>query len=192
MTCAACANRIQRRLTKLDGVDDVRVNFANGRATDRRTTAPPNPTIRAVIERLGYVAPVTADHDAAERRREADLRRRWIVALVLGVPVVLFSMVPALQFDGWEWVVVALATPVVFWCGWGFHRAAWMNLRHGTDHDGHARLDGHAVGVDVVDGGAARRIGDDTSTAWPAWVDGDDRSGAGPTSTSRPRPSSSR
>ncbi len=41
-------------------------------------------------------------------------------------------MVPSLQFDGWEWVVAALATPIVFWCGWGFHRAAWMNLRHGS------------------------------------------------------------
>ena len=88
--------------------------------------------MRSVVERLGYEAPVTADHDAAERRREADLRRRWIVAVVLGIPVVVLSMVPALQFDGWEWVVAALATPIVFWCGWGFHRATWMNLRHGT------------------------------------------------------------
>ena len=88
--------------------------------------------MRAVVERLGYVAPVTADHDAAERRREADLRRRWIVAVILGTPVVLLSMVPSLQFDGWEWVVAILATPIVFWCGWGFHRAAWMNLRHGS------------------------------------------------------------
>jgi P-type Cu+ transporter len=131
MTCAACANRIQRGLTKLDGVDEVRVNFANGRATVlHRGTA--DDDMRAVVERLGYLAPITADHDQAERRREADLRRRWIVALVLGTPVMLLSMVPPLQFDGWEWVVAALATPIVFWCGWGFHRAAWMNLRHGT------------------------------------------------------------
>ncbi len=131
MTCAACANRIQRGLTKLDGVDEVRVNFANGRATVIHHGAAES-DMRAVVERLGYVAPVTADHDAAERRREADLRRRWIVAVILGTPVVLLSMVPALQFDGWEWVVAALATPIVFWCGWGFHRAAWMNLRHGS------------------------------------------------------------
>jgi Cu+-exporting ATPase len=131
MTCAACANRIQRGLTRLDGVDDVRVNFANGRATVLHRGAD-EADMRAVVERLGYVAPVTADHDAAERRREADLRRRWIVAVVLGVPVVVLSMVPATQFDGWEWLVAALATPIVFWCGWGFHRAAWMNLRHGA------------------------------------------------------------
>jgi P-type Cu+ transporter len=131
MTCAACANRIQRGLTKLDGVDEVRVNFANGRATVMHHGAADD-DMRAVVERLGYLAPITADHDEAERRREADLRRRWIVALVLGTPVMLLSMVPPLQFDGWEWLVAALATPIVFWCGWGFHRAAWMNLRHGT------------------------------------------------------------
>jgi Cu+-exporting ATPase len=132
MTCAACANRIQRSLTKLDGVDEARVNFANGRATVLHDPSVDDTTLRATIERLGYHAPVTSDHDAAERAREADLRRRWIVALVLGVPTVALSMVPALQFDGWEWVVAALATPVVFWCAWPFHRATWMNLRHGT------------------------------------------------------------
>ncbi len=131
MTCAACANRIQRGLGKLDGVDEVRVNFANGRATVLHRGADES-DMRAVVERLGYVAPITADHDAAERRREADLRHRWIVAVVLGIPVVAISMVPALQFDRWEWVVGVLATPIVFWSGWGFHRAAWMNLRHGA------------------------------------------------------------
>ena len=131
MTCAACANRIQRGLVKLDGIDEVRINFANGRATVLHHGTPES-DMRAVVERLGYVAPVTADHDAAEQRREADLRRRWIVAVVLGIPVVLLSMVPALQLDGWEWVVAVLATPIVFWCGWGFHHAAWMNLRHGS------------------------------------------------------------
>jgi P-type Cu+ transporter len=132
MTCAACANRIQRSLTKLDGVDEARVNFANGRATVVHAPTVDVTELRETIERLGYHAPVTSDHEAAERRREADLRRRWIVALVLGVPVMVLSMVPPLQFDGWEWVVAALATPIVFWCGWTFHRAAWMNLRHGT------------------------------------------------------------
>ena len=95
MTCAACANRIQRGLTKLDGIDEVRINFANGRATVLHHGTSES-DMRAVVERLGYVAPITADHDAAEQRREADLRRRWIVAVVLGTPVVLLSMVPAL------------------------------------------------------------------------------------------------
>ncbi len=131
MTCAACSSRIQRGLAKLDGVDDVRVNFANGRATIVHHGTPES-DMRAVIERLGYGAPITSDHDAAERRREADLRRRWIVAVVLGIPVVLLSMVPALQFDDWEWVVAVFATPIVFWSGWSFHRATWRNLRHGS------------------------------------------------------------
>ncbi len=125
-------NRIQRTLTKLDGVDEARVNFANGRATVMHDESVDDAEIRDAIERLGYSAPLTGDHDGAERAREADLRRRWTVAIVLGVPVVALSMISALQFDGWEWVVAALATPIVFWCGWGFHRAAWMNLRHGT------------------------------------------------------------
>jgi Cu+-exporting ATPase len=132
MTCAACANRIQRTLNKLDGVSDARVNFANGRATVMHDATVGDDQLRATVVRLGYEAPVTADHDEAEQLREADLRRRWIVALILGIPVVAISMVPPLMFDGWEWVVAILATPVVFWCGWGFHRAAWMNLRHGT------------------------------------------------------------
>ncbi len=132
MTCAACANRIQRTLTKLDGVTIATVNFANGRATVMHDASVEDDQLREAIVRLGYEAPVTSDHDQAEQRREADLRRRWIVAVVLGIPVVAISMVPPLMFDGWEWVVAVLATPVVFWCGWGFHRAAWMNLRHGT------------------------------------------------------------
>jgi P-type Cu+ transporter len=132
MTCAACANRIQRTLTKLDGVEQVQVNFANGRATVMHDQAVGDDTLRAAIERLGYQAPVTSDHDEAERRREADLRRRWIVALWLGVPLVAISMIPPLMFDGWEWVAAALATPIVFWSGWTFHRATWMNLRHGS------------------------------------------------------------
>ena len=132
MTCAACSNRIQRTLTRLDGVESAQVNFANGRATVVHEPAVDDAQLRAAIERLGYQAPETSDHDEAERRREADLRRRWIVALVLGVPLVLVSMVPPLMFDGWEWVAAALATPIVFWCGWGFHRATLMNLRHGT------------------------------------------------------------
>jgi Cu+-exporting ATPase len=132
MTCAACSNRIQRTLTRLDGVESAQVNFANGRATVMHDPSIDDAQLRAAIERLGYQAPETSDHDEAERRREADLRRRWIVALVLGVPLVLVSMVPPLMFDGWEWLAAVLATPIVFWCGAGFHRATLMNLRHGT------------------------------------------------------------
>ncbi len=132
MTCASCAARIQRSLAELDGVDDARVNFANGRAVVIHDGSGDDGRFRDTIEQLGYHAPQEPDHDGAERQREHDLWRRLVVAVVLGVPVVLISMIPALRFSGWEWVVAALATPVVFWSGWTFHRATWMNLRHGS------------------------------------------------------------
>ena len=132
MTCASCAARIQRSLADLDGVDDARVNFANGRAVVIHDGRADDGRFRDTIEQLGYHAPQEPDHDGAERQREQDLWRRLVVAIVLGVPVVLISMVPGLRFGGWEWVVAALATPVVFWSGWTFHRATWMNLRHGS------------------------------------------------------------
>lgn len=134
MTCAACSNRVQRTLGKLDGVSEARVNFANGRATVLHDEAVSTDQMRAAIESLGYGAPAPeeADHDAAERDRQRDLGRRFVVAAVLGIPAVLISMMMPLHFDGWEWVVAALVTPIVFWCGAGFHRAAWMNLRHGS------------------------------------------------------------
>ncbi len=86
------------------------------------------------MERLGYDAPVTADH-GAKRPNELVKQVTGVAGSLRScseIPVVVLSMVPAAQFDGWEWVVAALATPIVFWCGWGFHRATWMNLRHGT------------------------------------------------------------
>jgi P-type Cu+ transporter len=132
MTCASCASRIERQLTTLDGVEDARVNFATGRATVVHDDRVSDAEFRAAIEDLGYSAPVGVDHDDAEVARELDLRRRLIFAVAIGIPVVVLSMVPALHFGGWEWVVAALATPVVFWSGWPFHRAAGINLRHGT------------------------------------------------------------
>ena len=134
MTCAACSNRIQRKLSRLDGVVDAQVNFANGRAVVRHSGSVDAATMRATIESLGYGAPEPdeADHDAAEAARQRDLGRRFVVAAVLGVPAVVVSMIPALHFGGWEWVVAVLCTPVVFWSGWNFHRAAVMNLRHGS------------------------------------------------------------
>ncbi len=132
MTCAACANRIQRGLSKLDGVADARVNFANARATVLHDETVTDDEFRDAIERLGYSAPVEADHDQAERDLERDRWRRFSIAALLGIPIVVISMFMALQFDGWEWGAAALATPVVFWSGWPFHRAAWMNLRHGS------------------------------------------------------------
>ncbi len=132
MTCAACSNRIQRKLTRLDGVTDAQVNFATGRATVVRDSAVLDQQLFDVIESLGYSVIEEDETDAAEDRREADLLRRLLVGVVLTIPAMLLTMIRPLHFTGWEWVVAVLATPVVFWSGWPFHRAAFMNLRHGS------------------------------------------------------------
>lgn len=132
MTCAGCASRIQSHLGTLDGVADAVVNFATGTATVTHESEIDREQLRAAIESLGYHVPDIADHDAAELRYERSLWQRLVVAAVLGVPAMVLSMVHALHFDGWEWAVAALATPVIFWSGRGFHRAALLNLRHRT------------------------------------------------------------
>ena len=132
MTCAACSNRIQRKLTRLDGVSYAQVNFATGRATVVRDSAVLDQQLFDVIESLGYSVIEEDETDAAEDRREADLLRRLLVGVVLTIPAMLLTMIRPLHFTGWEWVVAALATPVVFWSGWPFHRAAFMNLRYGS------------------------------------------------------------
>ena len=84
-----------------------------------------------MVERAGYSAPVDATDDGkAERRRIGGLRRRLVVAVVAGVPVVAVSMLPPLRFDGWRWAALVASAVVVFGSGWGFHRAAVKNLRH--------------------------------------------------------------
>ena len=130
MTCAACSNRIQRKLSRLEGVTEANVNFATGRAMVRHTGSVGRPQFREAIEGLGYHLIDDGTADEAAERRQADLYRRLVVAGVLSVPIVLISMVPPFRFAGWEWVVGALTTPVVFWSGWPFHRAAVKNLRH--------------------------------------------------------------
>lgn len=132
MTCAACANRIQRKLNRLDGVSDAQVNYATGRATVRHRPAVGDDEFQATIEGLGYGVIDPDQAEAADVAREHDLRRRLQVAVVLAVPTMLLSMVGPLQFVGWEWVVAALSTPVIFWSGWTFHRAALLNIRHGS------------------------------------------------------------
>ena len=132
MTCAACANRIQRRLGKVDGVEAAQVNFATGRATVTHASTVAEAALASEIEALGYEVIDDGEDTEAEQAREADLRNRLIVGVVLAVPAMLLSMFTGLQFDGWEWVVAVLATPVILWSGWPFHRAAWMNLRHGS------------------------------------------------------------
>ncbi len=144
MTCAACAARVER---KLNSLDDVRatVNFATERAS---ITAPPRitvPLLIAAIEQAGYGAadarPGTGSATAGDDGKQdqdhvAYLRRRLILAIVFFIPVsdisVALSLFPAFRFPGWQWVLVALAAPVVLWAAWPFHRAALRNARHGS------------------------------------------------------------
>ena len=129
MTCAACAARIERKLNKLDGVS-ASVNYATERAHITLADRPVDVAeLIATIEATGYGAR-EPDPDVVEPDRAAELRRRLVVAVVLGLPVLLLSMIPALQFDGWQWVALVLATPVATWSAWPFHRAMALNLRH--------------------------------------------------------------
>lgn len=130
MTCAACASRIQRGLGKLDGVVDAQVNFATGRATVVRDSAVTDAELAAVIDKLGFTVIEETSADEAGSQRETELSQRLVVAVALALPAMIITMLSPLHFDGWEWVVAALATPVIFWSGWPFHRAALKNLRH--------------------------------------------------------------
>jgi Cu+-exporting ATPase len=134
MTCASCANRVERTLNQLEGVS-ASVNYATERATvefDPSDVAPER--LVEAVEAAGYHAALPSDEPEPEPERdETDpARRRLLISAVLGVPVLLLSMIPALQFDRWQWLALQLATPVVLWGAWPFHRAAWANLRHAT------------------------------------------------------------
>ncbi len=127
MTCAGCASRIERRLNDIDGVE-ASVNLATERAAVRYDAASLDmSTLVAAVESVGYGASLAG---RAREEQPDSLRRRLAAAVVLTVPLVLVAMVPPLRFDGWEWLAAALATPVVFWAGWQFHRTAVRNLRH--------------------------------------------------------------
>jgi Cu+-exporting ATPase len=130
MTCASCATRIERKLNRLDGVEAT-VNYATDQAAV--TYDPSAVTVDdlvAAVEAAGYHAVLPGDGVATDR--VGTLRFRLVVAIVLSTPLVLLTMIPPLQFDGWEWVALVLATPVVFWAGWTFHHAAFVNARHGA------------------------------------------------------------
>ncbi|QQM53259.1 MULTISPECIES: heavy metal translocating P-type ATPase [Rhodococcus] len=139
MTCASCANRIERKLNKLDGVTAT-VNYATEKA---KVSYPDDVTpedLVTVVEQAGYGAalpPPSAQAtgrtgDVPESDPVAPLRHRLVVSAILTVPVIAMAMIPALQFTNWQWLSLTLAAPVVVWGAWPFHRAAWINLRHGT------------------------------------------------------------
>ncbi|MBZ5734775.1 heavy metal translocating P-type ATPase [Nocardioides sp. TRM66260-LWL] len=137
MTCASCAHRIERKLGKLDGVS-AEVNYATERALVTAPSAIDADALVAAVEAAGYQAVVTpppgAQPDGGDDVDAATdaLRRRLVVSAVLSAPVIALAMVPAWQVDGWQWLSLALATPVVAWGGWPFHAAAARHLRHRT------------------------------------------------------------
>ncbi|WP_253828938.1 heavy metal translocating P-type ATPase [Prauserella aidingensis] len=144
MTCASCANRIERKLGKLDGVT-ASVNYATEKARVSYPDGVSPERLVETIEAAGYQAalPAPPQTEAAESDggrsaaepadREADtLRQRLLGAIVLSLPVIVLAMAPPLQFPNWQWASLVLASPVVVWAAWPFHRAALVNLRHGA------------------------------------------------------------
>jgi Cu+-exporting ATPase len=161
MTCASCAARIEKRLNRLPGVR-ASVNYATGIALVTTGLAAPSttqtgatgtrpsaamaadpaapaapaaepPDVVATIEAIGYTAePRRSAPPSSADEELATLRRRLLVSAALAVPVLALSMIPALRFDGWQWIALALATPVVAWGAWPFHRAALLQARHGA------------------------------------------------------------
>jgi Cu+-exporting ATPase len=128
MTCASCVNRIERKLNKLDGVEAT-VNFATEQATVRFDPRVSVDELVGAVEAAGYRArPATAG--AHHHEESSTLSLRLGVAAALTAPLVLLAMIPPLQFSGWEWAALGLATPVVFWSGSTFHRAALTSARH--------------------------------------------------------------
>src|SRR5229473_1109713 len=136
MTCASCAARIEKKLNRLDGVAAT-VNFATETAQVSFPAAVNAGDLISVVEQSGYTAALPAARHSAPGE-EADtgegdaLPRRLLVSLALAIPVVVLAMVPPLQFRNWQWASLALASPVVVWGAWPFHRAAFVNARHGA------------------------------------------------------------
>ncbi|MCK2021525.1 heavy metal translocating P-type ATPase [Microbacterium sp. kSW2-24] len=136
MTCASCATRIEKKLNRLDGVTAT-VNYATEKASVAAPEGYDPAVLIAEIEKAGYTAALPARAQDAEPDAAGDpeldgLRTRLWVSVALTVPVIAMAMIPALQFTYWQWASLTLAAPVVVWGGWPFHRAAWVNLRHGA------------------------------------------------------------
>ncbi len=136
MTCASCANRIERKLNKLEGVSAT-VNYATEKAKVSFADTVTTDQLLAAVEAAGYTAALPLPKDAPIEQSAAPdhvsvLRTRLIVTTLLTLPVIAMAMIPPLQFDGWQWISLTMAAPVVIWGALPFHRAAWTNLRHGA------------------------------------------------------------
>ncbi|MFI9423155.1 heavy metal translocating P-type ATPase [Streptomyces achromogenes] len=141
MTCASCAARIEKKLNRMEGVEAT-VNYATEKAKITYSPVLQVADLIATVEAVGYTAAPPAPAapeggEAGETGGGADdelrsLRERLITAVVLAVPVIVLAMVPAWQFDYWQWLSLTLTAPVVTYAAWPFHRAAFTNLRHGA------------------------------------------------------------
>jgi Cu+-exporting ATPase len=127
MTCASCSRRVEKSLEKIEGVR-ASVNYATGVAFADVDPNVTNEDLIAAIEKTGYTASVSGK--AVELYGVREFRIRLIVSAALTIPLMTISMMPSLQFDYWQLVCAALATPVAGWGAWPFHRAAYLNLRH--------------------------------------------------------------
>ena len=127
MTCASCQRRVEKALTKIDGVT-ASVNYATGSAVIDSAKAIDPQKLIEVIEGVGYSASLT--EKATERYGVKEFKNRLIFSSIFTVPLMLIAMIPAMQFDYWQWVCGLLATPVVTWAAWPFHRAALLNFKH--------------------------------------------------------------
>ncbi|WP_369035998.1 heavy metal translocating P-type ATPase [Streptomyces adonidis] len=138
MTCASCAARVEKKLNRMEGVSAT-VNYATEKAKVSYADGVGVDDLIATVVKTGYTAEeppppvVVQESTAADHDPELDaLRQRLLVSALLAAPVVLMSMIPALQFDNWRWLALTLASPVVVWGGLPFHRAAFTNARHGA------------------------------------------------------------
>lgn len=136
MTCTSCATRIENKLNRLPGVEAT-VNYAIDTATLSLSGETSVAEAIAAIEGTGYTAELPHEQDSEPVAAGPDselerLRQRLVISAVLAAPVVLLSMIPLLQFENWQWLALALASPVAVWGAWPFHRAAWLNARHGA------------------------------------------------------------
>jgi Cu+-exporting ATPase len=136
MTCASCANRIEKRLNKLEGVTAT-VNYATEKASVSFGAGVTPDDLIAQVEKTGYTASLPAPPEPTEEANAEDAparapRDRLVVSALLAAPVILLAMVPALQFTYWQWASLTLAAPVLVWGAWPFHAAAYKNLKLGA------------------------------------------------------------
>ena len=131
MTCASCAARIEKKLNRIEGVNAT-VNYATEKATVHVGSGTTTQTLIDTIEKTGYQATLPAESPRDPDLELRQLRRRLIITAALSLPVIMIAMVPAWQFPWWQWLSFALASVVVVWGAWPFHRATLLNLQHGN------------------------------------------------------------